>query len=156
MRIHSGEWSPADHNDWQLGSSVCSEPLGIRRALCRAITPTTTTTVAVYTDHAGVVDAVAAPCANCYAYWRLQTFLASFPARVVLRHIAGVMNPADAFTRGPVDLMLEHDPSWQQLVGTARQFHEAAASTSRRNGEDGGAAAEWLQTARNPHRELRG
>jgi hypothetical protein len=160
LRIHSGEWSEADHRDWNLGSSVCSEPLGIRRALCKAIAPTPATCVVVYTDHSGVVDAVAAPCANCYAYWRLQSFLATFPACVLLRHIAGTSNPADAFTRGPVDLTLEHDASWQALVGSAKSIHaerQGVAASEVENGVDGvtaTATAEWRATARNPWREL--
>jgi len=156
LRIHSGDWSAADHREWKLESSVCSEPLGIRRALCKAITPSPKTCVMVYTDHSGVVDAVAAPCAICYSYWKLQSFLASFPARVLLRHIPGVSNPADSFTRGPVDLSLEHDPTWQALVGKA-QLHHADAQHAIDDGEDGvtaTATAEWLDTARNPWRDL--
>jgi hypothetical protein len=155
LRVFYDDWTDSDQRDWDLHSSVCSEPLGIRRALCRAIAPTPDSRVVVYTDHAGVVDAVSAPCANCYAYWRLQCFLAGFPARVVLRHIAGVKNPADVFTRGPVEPSRELDPAWQKMVADARDWHEQVAAntnTSRRNGADGG--AEWLQTARNPYRAL--
>jgi hypothetical protein len=54
--------------------SVCSEPLGIRRALCKAIAPSANSRVVVYTDHSPVVDAVAAPIrtrtGDCNPSWR--------------------------------------------------------------------------------------
>ncbi len=121
----------------------------------RTITPHPDHHVLVYTDHAPIIDALAAGCAHAYAYWRLQRFIASFPSSVAVRQIAGAMNPADSFTRD--DLRdWQHDPAWQIVLGDARRFHEEQqkAVHDAEHGILGEHSREWADTARNPFRTL--
>ena len=151
IRVLAGSWTLADRQQWDLSSSVAAEPLGMRRAICMAISPTPTTSVAVFTDHQPLIAATEAPCAKAFAYWHLQRFLRNFPAPITLHHIEGTMNPADAFTRGP--MASPHDPAWARVLGDALTYACMQTHKVEDDGANGG-QAEWACTARNPTRRL--
>jgi hypothetical protein len=155
LRVYAADWTPADFSEGPLSSSVTSEPLAIRRALCRAISPTKDTHVVVYTDHASLVDALRAPVATCTPYWKLQAFLANWPSAVEVRFIPGELNPADAFTRGvlEVQLAVQHTAEWKNKLCNAQVFHGVQQVECDGKG-NGGSSLEWTATARNPLRPL--
>ena len=146
IRTYSECWSNDDRAQWNLSSSVCSEPLGIAKAICRCIAPSASTHVLVYTDHDPVVTAVTSTCAKTWTYWLLQRTIRQFPVSITVRHIPGSINPADPLSRGNNnwDLLLD-------LLDEAKQYHRTQQQTTEDNGEHG---AEWRLTARNPLRPL--
>ena len=154
VRVIAHDWSSDEKAAWDLSSSVTSEPLAIRNALCMLITPSLATRAIVYTDHEPIIFAVEADCARAYAYWVLQRFLRSFPVPCSIRHIPGIDNPADAFSRGE-DLTQVPDV-WYALLGDALHFHQATQHQleTQGDGEYGVSQPEWLHTARNPYRSL--
>jgi hypothetical protein len=153
ISVFAEPWTAQDAARWALSNSVCSEPLGIQRALCRCITPSSVPPsgcVAVYTDHEPAVWAVASPCAKAYTYAHLQQFLLRFPVSVSLRHIPGDMMPADVFTRSD-DATLD-----RSCLASALQYHATEHGATRAIPDDGenGNRPEWALTARNPLRVL--
>jgi len=153
MRVYAGDWADEDWRDGPLHSSIWSEPLAIRKAICRIIKPSPNMHLVIYTDHSPIVDAVSAPIAKTYSYWRLQCLLATLPGTTVVRHIPGTINPADAFTRGPLDEALErrHSPAWETVLGAAQEHHLEKEQHRHKAAEYG---SEWSATARNPLRQL--
>ena len=74
LRVHSREWSANDRAQWDLSSSVASEPLAseplaIANALYVCVTPDPGRHIRVYTDHQPIVDALSSDCSKGYAYW---------------------------------------------------------------------------------------
>jgi hypothetical protein len=67
LRIYAEDWTAEDRKKWNLASSVASEPLAIRKALCRAVSPNPDSLIAVTTDHQPIVDARGSPCARAFA-----------------------------------------------------------------------------------------
>ena len=73
VHIVSAPWSAADHQRWNLASSVASEQLAVSRALCCCITPGRSRSIVIYTDHEPIPHAVGADCAKAFSYWCLQS-----------------------------------------------------------------------------------
>jgi hypothetical protein len=138
IRVVAERWSAEDHRRWNLASSVASEPLAIRKALCRLVAPASSSSVTVYTDHQPVVYANASPCAKGYAYWRLQLFLLEFGVPVTIAHISGAANPADVFSRG-CGVSALTDISWQACLTAALADHQSKGAPTAPNdyGEHG-------------------
>ena len=153
IHVVASRWTPADHAAWNLSSSVASEPLAISRALCRLVAPATTASVIIYTDHEPLTAAVAADCANAYSYWVLQSTLRGLAIPCSIRHIPGVLNPADGFSRGDD---LGGSTNWREVLEGALDYHTKEDHTKDHTKVDGGYGAqpEWLATARNPWRTL--
>ena len=157
IRVYSREWSENDRAQWNLSSSVASEPLAIANALCVCVTPLPGRHIRVYTDHQPIVDALSTDCAKGYAYWRLQSLVHSLPCEVSVRYIPGQTNPADSFSRGEVS---EDDLRWRIVLAEAWRQHSDDTLSARSNngtrakGEDGSVPCEWAATARNPLRVL--
>jgi hypothetical protein len=151
IQIHSEEWTQEDHRSWNLESSVASEPLAIRKALCRLVSPTDGTSIHVYTDHEGLVYALSSQCAKGYAYWHLQKFLATFPAPTRFSHIPGLKNPADKFTRGRLEETLVCDP---RILDEALQSHHEHQLRGYGEVEPDESWREWRTTVEKPLRRL--
>jgi hypothetical protein len=154
-QVIGAAWGADDRRQWDLGSSVASEPLGIIRALghCRLPSPSpaaSTGAILVYTDHQPIVAACASPCAKGYAYWRLQQFLLHFPRDVRIAYIPGNINPADERSRGR-----STGATWHAIFAEALKHHTKNTTANGENG-DSGKYPEWYATARNPNRPLFG
>ena len=152
IRVIAQQWSPEDHEAWDLSSAVSSEPLAVANAMLRCITPALSKRVIAYTDHLPIVYAVEADCARAYAYWRLQQTLRRIPVPCSVRFVPGSANPADSFSRGGD---LSHD-SWTHVLCEALEYHRSTQGHLEKaeDGEHGVSQPEWLATARNPSRAL--
>jgi hypothetical protein len=77
IRVYAEAWTAHEKATLNLQSSVVPEPLAIRRALCRIVTPAQCKALHLYTDHAPLIDAVQSACARTYTYCQI----AVLPAR---------------------------------------------------------------------------
>ena len=118
------------------------------------ISPALSRRMIIYTDHEPIVFAVESDCARAYAYWELQRTLHSFPVPCSIRHVPGILNPADPFSRG-VEVSPDTD-AWALLLGDALAHHSIAEHdiSIQEDGVYGVLQPEWLLTARNPYRSL--
>jgi hypothetical protein len=153
IRIVEGRWSPTDLSQWNMSSSVASEPLGVARALCQCITPGTNVNVVVYTDHQPIISAVQSTCSKAFTYWVLQKTVRQLSEKtgtsITIRHIPGEQNPADGISRSGLS-----DQLWHSLINDAMAIHQSHEAQHEEHGEDG--MPEWAETARNPLRALFG
>ncbi|PHR94983.1 MAG: hypothetical protein COA68_17750 [Oceanobacter sp.] len=151
-RPYSADWTSTERDKFNLGSSVAAEPLGITNAICRCISAGTHRRVVIYTDHDPIVGALNASCAKAYTYWRLQKLTRSLPnTSVEVRHIPGVINPADAFSRGIGNC---GDERWRIIMAQATKHHDDHEEDGEHGTDTSHAAPEWRATARNPYRGL--
>jgi hypothetical protein len=144
LRVYADRWTEVDKTGVNMGSSVESEPAAVRKALCRCVQTTPTTSVVIYTDHENMIDAVNSRCAHSFSYWKTQQFIRALPYRVTLRYVKGEHNPADKFSRG--ETIVDADGEKRQ----AEAIHSAACE----NRVVGYGGPEWVPTARNPRRAL--
>jgi hypothetical protein len=153
-RVVYSKWSSMDRAEWDLSSSVAAEPLAMRFALCRFITPSASSSVVVYTDHKPIVDALRSSCAKTYSYWRLQRLVSSLaPTQISIFHISGVSNPADGFTRGdPSSVDVEAGSPWCTTFDNAVQHHHARESEELAVAP--APVSEWAATSSCPFRVL--
>ena len=153
IRIVEGRWSPTDSSQWNMSSSVASEPLGVARALCKCITPGPDVNVVVYTDHQPIIPAVQSTCSKAFTYWVLQKTVRQLCEKtgmsINVRHIPGTQNPADGISRSGLS-----DQLWHSLINDAMAIHQSHEAQHEEHGEDG--MPEWAETARNPLRALFG
>ena len=96
------KWSEKDHGEFNLQSSVSSEPLAMTRALCALVDPGEKGIVWVYTDHKPLVFAARGQCPKSWMYRMcIHTIRETFSrVRIELRYIVGGSNPADCMSRG--------------------------------------------------------
>jgi hypothetical protein len=152
--VHHEQWTAADRAQHNVESSVISEPLAIIRAVCRCISPSTSTGAMVLTDHQPLQYAVTGDCARTFAYWRVQRLVRTFPIPISIRAIPGIFNPSDRFSREfPASSMED----WEFCNAVSLSAFEKARMTSehRQRQENGNTGEpEWMATARNPLRVL--
>jgi hypothetical protein len=105
IRAWAFQWQAADHQKWNLSSSVAAEPLAILRALCLVLRPGDEGRCTVHTDHAGMVFAGNKRLGKACAYNFVLSELARlFPrVRVDFVHVPGEVNPADSLSRKGLD-----------------------------------------------------
>lgn len=95
------EWSPSDHQQNALWSSVVAEPLAVVRAVVHCL-PAGVHEVLIRSDHQPLVSSAARGYARCGPYNSMLARLAEiFPAvSFKFEHVPGVLNRADPYSRG--------------------------------------------------------
>ncbi len=95
------EWTPADHQQNALWSSVVAEPLAVVRAVVHCL-PAGVQEVLIRSDHQPLVFSAARGYARCGPYNSMLSRLAElFPAvSFTFEHVPGVLNRADPYSRG--------------------------------------------------------
>lgn len=100
------QWTPDEHTTLQLWSSVTSEPLALRRAICMTATPGTH--LHVHTDHAPLTWALTKRWSPTPQYNDAIALVRELEQRgitVTCTFIPGHANPADALSRGAPPLL---------------------------------------------------
>jgi hypothetical protein len=152
IEVVGDKWRTEELARWNMASSVASEPMAIAKALCRCISADKArTNVIVYTDHSPIVPAILSDCARAFSYHVLQCTINGLRLnpllRIGIRHIPGLINPADGKSRNNDD-----DDSWRKIMGEALKWH--GDRESKEMGESGCVLPEWAATASNPYRTL--
>ncbi len=126
--------------------------MAIAKALCRCISAEKArANIIVYTDHSPIAPAILSDCARAFSYHVLHCTINGLRLnpllRIGIRHIPGLINPADGKSRNNDD-----DDSWREIMGEALKWH--ADRESMEMGESGCVLPEWAATASNPYRIL--
>jgi hypothetical protein len=92
-------WTAAERAQWNVSSSVAAEAVAVANAVAVLVTATPQHVV-IYTDHAPLVFATAKTFGAAYSYsWLCARLGAYTMVDFDIRHITGVLNPADKLSR---------------------------------------------------------
>lgn len=112
----SGRWTLQDWKEWNLHSSVASEPLGLRKAIA-ALVPAGTSAVRIHTDHLPLFWAHHKGHAKAYSYSAALCFLRAYVGtQFTVCYIEGHKNPADALSRAPEE---DHPAPYLRVTSVA-------------------------------------
>jgi hypothetical protein len=98
------QWTREEHATWNMFSSVAAEAVALWNAVCYFVA-NERQKVIVFTDHAPLVFISGKTFGKAFSYSWLMARLATFNlVEFEIRHVAGVINPADRLSRIPPTL----------------------------------------------------